>query len=230
MTPPIAPTQAEIRRCLPDTCAFPTIVSHASTASTNTDARALLEDGTPSPILVSAIHQTSGRGRRGNTWNSPPGAPVLFSVALSLEVPPGQKPMLSPAAAIALAESLEDSCRQPVGIKWPNDLVINQRKVCGILLESCAAGSVDVDQGQRTELLARLASSLVGMENRITNTAALQSAFERRDVLIGQTIQCVDGNLAYSGRVHEISLVDGLTLDVDGELRQFSPHTIRVIP
>jgi biotin-(acetyl-CoA carboxylase) ligase len=134
--------------------------------------------------------------------------------------------------------------------------MVNSRKVCGLLLESCAGGgivigvglnlntddewftenglpsasSVRVDADRRADLLAALATSLLGLENRVTEESELQADFERRDILIGQTIHCMDGTTAHTGRVHEINLRGGLTLDVDGDLRQFSPHTIRVLP
>jgi BirA family biotin operon repressor/biotin-[acetyl-CoA-carboxylase] ligase len=164
--------------------------------------------------------------------------------------------MLSPAAAVALAETLEEFCQLPVGIKWPNDLVVEDRKVCGLLLESMPNGSIvigvglnlnttdewfeknelplassiSIDPADRTPLLAALASSLLGIEERVAESTELQSAFDRRDVLVGQVVHCMDGPTPHTGRVHEIDLIRGLTLDIDGDRLLLSPHTIRVLP
>lgn len=250
------PTATEIQACFTDQGRFATVVSHESTGSTNDDVREMLERGVPAPILVAAGSQTSGRGRRGNRWDNAPGSPLLFTVGIPTAIEPALRATLSPAAAVALAETLERFCEVPIGVKWPNDLMVNSRKVCGLLLESCAGGSivigvglnlntddewftenglplassVRVDPNRRAELLAALATSLLGLENRVSEEAELQAAFDRRDILVGQTIHCIDGTTAHTGRVHEINLREGLTLDVDGDLRQFSPHTIRVLP
>ncbi len=85
-------------------------------------------------LAVFAEHQAAGRGRRGNRWLSPPHASLLASVVL---VPvPGAGADLTRAAAVAAAGAVEDVGGPAVGIKWPNDLVVDDRKVAGILVET----------------------------------------------------------------------------------------------
>ena len=102
--------------------------------STNSE---LLAGAPPTPgraRVCIAEFQTSGRGRRGRSWSSPPGTGLAFSVAWRFEMPPQRLSSLSLASGVALAESLS-ACRCGLGLKWPNDLVWQGRKVGGILTE-----------------------------------------------------------------------------------------------
>ena len=97
-----------------------------TTTSTNDRARALAAAGAPHGTVVSAAEQTAGRGRQGRTWSAPPGRALLVSVVL--RDPPT---LLSLAAALAVAETAGDEAR----IKWPNDVLVDGRKIAGILAE-----------------------------------------------------------------------------------------------
>ena len=107
------------------------------TASTNDLAwQAALEgprraDG----LVLFAEHQTAGRGRRAARWFAPPHSSLLVSVLLWTPYSPGQAAVLTRAAALAAAEAVEELADLEVGIKWPNDVVIDDRKVGGILVE-----------------------------------------------------------------------------------------------
>jgi BirA family biotin operon repressor/biotin-[acetyl-CoA-carboxylase] ligase len=87
-------------------------------------------------LVVFAEYQSAGRGRRGNRWLSPPHESLLCSALVWVSDVPGQGPMLVRAAAVAAARAIEDQCDLAVGIKWPNDLVVDGRKVGGILVET----------------------------------------------------------------------------------------------
>ena len=97
-----------------------------STDSTNTRARELAVAGAPHGTLVTAGEQSAGRGRQGRTWSAPPGRALLMS--LVLRDPPTLLPL---AAAVAVAEV----CGDGAAIKWPNDVLLDGRKVAGILVE-----------------------------------------------------------------------------------------------
>lgn len=103
--------------------------------STNTEARNLAADGAPEGTVVVAEHQSAGRGRLGRQWTSPAGKGLLFSVVLRPRVPMTEAHLLTLVAATAAAEGIEGQTKVPVQIKWPNDLIVNGRKVGGILLE-----------------------------------------------------------------------------------------------
>jgi BirA family biotin operon repressor/biotin-[acetyl-CoA-carboxylase] ligase len=110
------------------------------TGSTNDAALAWAVAGAPNLTLVYAEEQTAGRGRGNRRWFTPPGAALAFS--LVLRPLPGEEqsaPLFSALGALAVCEVLTTQGLQPE-IKWPNDVLLNRRKVCGILAESVWMG------------------------------------------------------------------------------------------
>ena len=103
--------------------------------STNNEAKKLASGGAPEGTVVIAEHQSAGRGRLGRQWTSPAGKGLLFSVVLRPRLPMTEAHLLTLVAATAAAEGIEGQTKIPVQVKWPNDLIVNNRKVGGILLE-----------------------------------------------------------------------------------------------
>ncbi|MGB9662045.1 MAG: biotin--[acetyl-CoA-carboxylase] ligase [Moorellaceae bacterium] len=103
--------------------------------STNQVAKELADAGAPEGAVVVAERQTSGRGRLGRFWLSPAGKGIWVSLILRPRVSPMQLPQLSLLAAVAVKESIEEATGLRPGIKWPNDLLLRERKVAGILTE-----------------------------------------------------------------------------------------------
>jgi BirA family transcriptional regulator, biotin operon repressor / biotin---[acetyl-CoA-carboxylase] ligase len=117
------------------------ITFHEVTGSTNDDALAAAREGAPHGALFVAESQTKGRGRRGNPWFGTPGESALFSVLLRPKVAVERASGLALVAGLAVRAAVELWLRaagqnEPVLVKWPNDVVIGDRKVCGILAES----------------------------------------------------------------------------------------------
>jgi BirA family transcriptional regulator, biotin operon repressor / biotin---[acetyl-CoA-carboxylase] ligase len=102
--------------------------------STNDQARSLAEEGAAHGEVVIAESQTGGRGRRGRQWVSPPGKNVTFSVVLRPDLPPARASELTLLASVAVCDALRQAGVAAV-IKWPNDLLANDRKIGGILTE-----------------------------------------------------------------------------------------------
>lgn len=94
-----------------------------------------MTDVLPHGAVIVAESQTAGRGRRGRTWVSRPGENLYFSLLLKPEFSTEQASMLTLVMAQAVAEGLEALCGCPCQIKWPNDIVLHGKKVCGILTE-----------------------------------------------------------------------------------------------
>jgi len=111
------------------------IISEAILSSTNEKARELLLDGVSEGTLIIAESQTSGRGRRGRHWFSPPGVGLYISLIAYPEISVSQATSLTLGTAVAVARAVEDVCGLKVDIKWPNDLLFNGKKLGGILLE-----------------------------------------------------------------------------------------------
>jgi len=106
------------------------------TGSTNDDAKRLARGGAPEGTLVLAARQTGGRGRFGRVWVSPAGG-VYVSVVLRPALPPAALGPLGLALAVGVARGL-DTFGVPVGLKWPNDVLADGRKLAGILIEMAA--------------------------------------------------------------------------------------------
>lgn len=116
----------------------------AEIGSTNAYARRLAEQGARDGALVIADSQTDGRGRRGRHWVSPPNVNLYLSLVLRPKLPPARAPQITLMAAVALAETLKCFLPVPPSIKWPNDIIVNGKKLAGILTEvNCGTDSVD---------------------------------------------------------------------------------------
>lgn len=111
------------------------VVYFEVTDSTNIQAKRLGEEGWPHGTLVVAGRQEAGRGRRGRTWESPGHTGVFMTVLLRPSFLPGQASMLTIVAAMAVTKAVRVKYGLDVQIKWPNDIVLNGRKICGILTE-----------------------------------------------------------------------------------------------
>ena len=93
------------------------------------------EDTWQNGTLVIADKQTAGRGRRGRVWESPADGNLFYSILLKPDIAPDKASMLTLVMALSVAKGIEEVTGMPCAIKWPNDIVINRRKVCGILTE-----------------------------------------------------------------------------------------------
>lgn len=108
------------------------------TESTNVWARQLGKEGAPSGSLAITDHQTQGRGRRGRKWVAPQGLDIFMTLLLRPNILPAQAPMLTPVMGLSVAEALNKSFDITCRIKWPNDVILNGKKVCGALTEMSA--------------------------------------------------------------------------------------------
>lgn len=131
----------EITRCMETAVFGKNLIFYKETGSTNLDAKKLAEEGAPEGTLVVADQQTAGRGRRGRTWISPAGESIYMTILLRPNCEPGQVSSVTLVMALAVMEAMKELTFAECGIKWPNDVVINKKKVCGILTEM----SLDMD-------------------------------------------------------------------------------------
>lgn len=142
------------------------------TDSTQNLARQLSASGIPEGHICIAETQTAGRGRMGRQWHSPQGKGLWFSIVLRPTIPLRDMSHLTLLTAVALCESIREVTALPVGIKWPNDLLLGGKKVSGILLETiaeddrvqsviCGIGvSVNLSASDYPEALSSIAQSL----------------------------------------------------------------------
>jgi BirA family biotin operon repressor/biotin-[acetyl-CoA-carboxylase] ligase len=111
------------------------VLAFASVGSTQAVARQLAAAGTPEGTLVVADHQAAGRGQRGRAWLAPPGTGLLFSLVLRPPLPPARWPELTMTAAAAVAAAVGDAGAPAAHVKWPNDVLVGERKLAGVLAE-----------------------------------------------------------------------------------------------
>lgn len=105
----------------------------ASTASTNADVTQRAREGAPEGLVIATEHQTAGRGRLDRTWEAPPGSALTFSVLLRPDWPAERWPWLPLLTGVAVRNALQEYVE--AGLKWPNDVLVGDRKLAGILLE-----------------------------------------------------------------------------------------------
>jgi len=130
------PVEAEVMPFLTGNRFGRKILYHPVTASTNILAKALAVEGTPEGAVVVADSQTGGRGRMGRIWVSPAGVNLYFSLILRPGVPSIRVPQLTLLVAVAIHQALSALVPDLVTmIKWPNDILADGRKLCGVLCE-----------------------------------------------------------------------------------------------
>ena len=163
-------SESELESRLDTAWAGKKIFYYESIESTNTQGKRLAEAGEGHGTLVIADMQESGRGRRGREWISPPGTGIWMTLILKPSLHPRSASMLTLVMAVSVAKA----CREVTGleamIKWPNDIVVNGRKVCGILTEMSAemdcinhiviGTGINVNMEQFPEEISSIATSL----------------------------------------------------------------------
>lgn len=163
-------TKAEIKSCISGKVIGSQVEYYDVTDSTNTRAKALAEEGAAHGTLVVAEQQNAGKGRRGRGWSSPPGTGIWMSMVLRPDILPAQASMLTLAAALGVSEGIRRATGMTPQIKWPNDLVLSRKKICGILTEMTTeldtiqyvvvGMGINVNMEEFPEEISKLASSL----------------------------------------------------------------------
>jgi BirA family biotin operon repressor/biotin-[acetyl-CoA-carboxylase] ligase len=114
----------------------PHIVRFESLPSTNLEAAKRAGEGAPEGVCIIAAEQTAGRGRLERQWVSPKGAGLYFSIVLRPQFEQNSWPLITLMAAVAVHDALLDIYQLRTDIKWPNDVLANEKKLCGILAET----------------------------------------------------------------------------------------------
>jgi BirA family biotin operon repressor/biotin-[acetyl-CoA-carboxylase] ligase len=213
------------------------------TDSTNERARELASRGAAHGTLVTASEQTAGRGRQGRTWTAPPGSAILCS--LVIREPPRLLPLV---AGVAVAELIGPQA----GVKWPNDVLVEQRKLAGILVEGRPqerwavlgiglnvavpedefppelqgrAGTMGLEPGAVEPVLERLLAGLSRWLER--PRAEVLEALRGRDALVGRDVRWAGGageaaGIDDDGRLLVVTETGRVALDA-GEVHLVGP-------
>jgi BirA family biotin operon repressor/biotin-[acetyl-CoA-carboxylase] ligase len=203
----------------------------AETGSTNTDLVALAHDGEPAGAVLVADHQSAGRGRLDRRWEAPPGAALLASVLLR---PAAEEVGHLHVATQAVALAAREACVAVGGfrpaLKWPNDLLVGEAKLAGILAEAAGGavvvgiglnlhppvppGAISADEaaGRRVERDDLLAALLDALSERVhqwhDHDAALAADYRAALATLGRAVRVERGPDALEGMAVDVT-VDG---------------------
>lgn len=168
------------------------IVHFYDTSSTNNEAKRLAADDAIEGTIVVSEAQTLGRGRLNRGWFSPPGGGVWVSVILRPPFPPQEAPKCTLMAAVATVEAIREASGLNCGIKWPNDILWQGRKLVGILTEMSAEMdainfvvlgigiNVSLQERDFPEELRNIGASVsMGAEREVSRVEVLQKLLER---------------------------------------------------
>jgi BirA family biotin operon repressor/biotin-[acetyl-CoA-carboxylase] ligase len=190
------------------------------------DAAALAARGEPHGTAVVAEYQTAGIGRHGRTWHSEAGGGLYVSIILRL---PAAAPALTMALGLAVQQAVDDLAGVASDLRWPNDVMLNNRKVAGILVQSAEGGAliagigVNVNQSNFPEELKDIATSLrieTGVEHskdalldRIIAESLRHAAIDKAEIL-----RRFEARSSYvRGKAVEVDGLKGVTAGLDGE-------------
>jgi len=157
----------------------------------STNSVLLAEKRLARPVLLLAVEQTAGRGRRGRRWHSAPGAGLTFSLALALRRPLRELAALPLVAGVAVARALHSLGVARAALKWPNDIVVDGAKLGGILVE--------------TKSLGGAIKAVVGVGINLRGAAALRMQL-RRDVAALEQFIAVPDKALIAGSIGDALL------------------------
>jgi BirA family transcriptional regulator, biotin operon repressor / biotin---[acetyl-CoA-carboxylase] ligase len=219
--------------------------------STNTYLKELLNDELDEGLVVMADFQSAGRGRLARDWSSPPRASLLCSLLLRPALEPSQLQLVVAAVALSTRVALERLSGLRAQLKWPNDLVVGDRKLAGLLAElvettngfavvvglgvnltfdgpeNVNATSVRRETGLTIAPRALMDILLESLESRrdqlesAEGRAALRREYERALVTLGTFVRVEQQQESFEGRAVGVDDEGRLLVDIDGDVRAF---------
>jgi BirA family biotin operon repressor/biotin-[acetyl-CoA-carboxylase] ligase len=173
----------------------------ASVDSTNRATLDAARAGAAEGLVMVADHQTAGRGRLGRTWEAAPGSALLVSVLLRPALAPDRLAWTTMAAALALADAVEAVGGVAARLKWPNDLVVGDRKLAGVLAEADVVGGTvrAVVVGVGCNLAATAIPT--GLADAATSVETETGRVPERDDVLAAFLDALDRALVDVGRV-----------------------------
>ena len=221
--------------------------------STNTELMRRFRLGQTDPVLLVAERQTSGRGRLGRQWHSDADKADSLTFSIGMVLSPQDWSGLSLAVGLSVAHSLHPD----IGLKWPNDLWLGQRKLGGILIETASTGSLryavlgvglNIRLPQHTELrtapagldevlpgmtaphaLLKIAPALIQAVKVFEHHgfAPLRAAFHARDLLFGKAVVCSDGT---TGLARGVDAMGALLVQTPQGVQKINTAEVSVRP
>ena len=224
----------------------PKVLRFDSLPSTNTELARLASEGAAEGVAILADEQTAGRGRLQRAWSSPKGAGLYFSILLRPRIPVDHWPLITFMAALAVGDALQAATGLRTDIKWPNDLLSGERKICGILseaIETPAGRAVVVGIGinltpsafpeatsvseatgvkpDREAILAALLSALTRWYSLLGEREKIVAAWSSRSsYATGKVVQVKNGDETWQGTTCGVEPDGALRLrTINGEIK-----------
>lgn len=195
--------------------------------------------GAPEGLVAVADFQTAGRGRRGREWKAPPGASLLVSVLLRPALTPEQTPLVTMACGVAMADAVARVAGFAPGLKWPNDLVVGDRKLVGILAErdgdavvvgagvnvewqafpaglAETATACNLEAGHSVDRRELLDAFLAELDRRYADLDAVVAEYRARLATLGRRVRVEGPDSDLVGRAVGIGAAGQLQVEVDG--------------
>ena len=220
--------------------------------STNSEAKRCAQNGEVLPRLICAESQRAGRGRLGRSFYSPEGTGLYMSLAFEAAADMSDAVTITSAAAVAVADTVDELCNTESKIKWVNDIYVNDRKVCGILTEAtrCDKKNVivvgigincttaffpddikdkagSVGKVDRNILAAKIAEKLLAYANDPHDRSWL-AHYKKRSLVLGKEISYTENNITKKAEAIDIDQKGGLVISENGELKTLSTGEISV--
>ncbi len=226
--------------------------------STNSEAASLANDPRNDGLVITAEEQTAGRGRRGRRWICPRGQGLLLSVLLFPPEPMRRPSIMTALAAVSVCEAIYDCTQFQTTVKWPNDVLIRGRKVCGILVEQGQATVIGIGinvstpaetlkaEGlddaaaldmfapspvNREEMLRALIHQLDAnyADLRAGHDADLTASWRWHSGLLGRQVEVSTGDGVFRGRLEDLTLTQVMLQEPNGNVRRFEPEAVETI-
>jgi BirA family biotin operon repressor/biotin-[acetyl-CoA-carboxylase] ligase len=221
---------------------------HAALDSTNREAADLARAGAPEGVVVVAEHQTAGRGRLGRTWEAPPGSSLLMTVLLRPTLDAARLHLVTMAVALAAADACAEVAGFAPDLKWPNDLMVEDRKLAGILAEAGFEGNapqwvvvgigLNVNwpkelppelsgiavaanhlAGRTVDRERLLAQFLKRLSNRYSSLDSVAEDYRRRCATIGRDVRMELPGETLRGRAVDVDDAGRLVVDTGDDVR-----------
>lgn len=186
--------------------------------STNVEVKRQAANGADHGLLVIAEQQTMGKGRRGRSWNSPKGTGIWMSLLLKPgQLRPENASMLTLVTALSVADAIREVTGLEAWIKWPNDIVVNGKKVCGILTEMSSEANrihyivigigINVNTKEFPEEISEIATSLL-IEKGTAASRSLLAAKVMEQLEANYELFLQSGDLAYLLKPYNEKLIN----------------------
>ena len=220
--------------------------------STNTEAKRRTGEGEKMPLLICAESQSAGRGRLGRSFYSPDGTGLYMSLAFAPKAEMAEAVSVTSAAAVAVAEAIEEFCDVDCKIKWVNDIYAGGRKVCGILAEAVTCGEqniivVGVGVNCTTEIFPddiKNRAGSVGWVDRNLLAASITRRllkyaenpgdrswiefYRSRSMVLGEDITYIENGISRNAKAIDIDQNGGLVINENGEIKTLSTGEVTV--